>query len=165
MNLVVLNGRLTNKPELKTAASGKEYCQFTLAVRRYFKKNNETKNSTDFVECVAYGNLAKYIASKFDKGQPMLVKEGTIYTKSQDILGKKINLMQVVVLSVEFNLSDKEKNVEPPIVFGGQSYQAESDDESRAEKELNKQVKPRVKFQRSKPLTVDDHDDHDGYDY
>ena len=152
MNLVVLNGRLTAKPELKISASGKEYCQFTLAIRKFYKKDD--KNATDFVDCVAYGNLARYIAtnSGFDKGKPMLVKEGTIYTKSQDILGKKFNLMQVVVLSVEYNLSDSSKNAEQD-VSGGSRNKKENDNVSRRRLSPDRN---NGRLPRSKPLTSEE---------
>lgn len=123
MNLVVLNGRLTSKPELKKSASGKEYCQFTLAVRRYYTK--DSKDNADFIECVAYGNLARHIVNNFDKGTPMLVKDGSINTRTYNLAGKQINMMQVVVLSVQYNLRD-EKNRQKLVPKGLSSNQSKS---------------------------------------
>lgn len=36
MNTVIFIGRLVKDPQLATSSSGKEYCQFTLAVNRQY---------------------------------------------------------------------------------------------------------------------------------
>ena len=46
-NLVVLTGRLTAMPELKTTQNGISVCSFTIAVDRPYKSGEEKK--TDFI--------------------------------------------------------------------------------------------------------------------
>ena len=48
MNDIKLLGRLTNAPELKRSASGRDYAWFTVAVPR---QNN--RDEADFIRCVA----------------------------------------------------------------------------------------------------------------
>ena len=39
MNQIIIHGRLVRDPELKTAASGNEFCKFTVAVDRRRKED------------------------------------------------------------------------------------------------------------------------------
>jgi single-stranded DNA-binding protein len=107
MNLVILNGRLVKDPDFQEATNTKKaVCYWTLAIDRYY---NHKKIATDYVQCVAYGNLAIYIKNNFVKGQPMLVKEAFIRSQNINIAGRKIPLMEVVVTSVAHNLTDNQK--------------------------------------------------------
>jgi single-stranded DNA-binding protein len=109
MNLVILNGRLVKDPDFQEATKTKKaVCYWTLAIDRYY---NHEKIATDYVQCVAYGNLAIYIKNNFVKGQPMLVKEAFLRTKNINIAGIKVPLMQAVVTSVAHNLTDNQKNL------------------------------------------------------
>jgi single-strand DNA-binding protein len=68
MNKVILKGRLTSKPELKTTSSDKTVCDFSIAVNRRFNREQ-----TDFVNCQAWRGLAEFINKYFSKGQEILV--------------------------------------------------------------------------------------------
>ena len=48
MNKIIIKGRLTRDPELKTGANGNEYCKFTVAVDR--RKIKDKDREADFVE-------------------------------------------------------------------------------------------------------------------
>ena len=50
MNNIQLLGRATSDLELKTTASGKSVCSFTLAVDRKY-----SKDTTDFIPCTIWG--------------------------------------------------------------------------------------------------------------
>ena len=43
MNRIIIKGRLTRDPELKTGDNGTEYCKFTVAVDRRVGKDKEKK--------------------------------------------------------------------------------------------------------------------------
>lgn len=62
MNIIILTGRLTRDPELKTGQSGKAYARFTLAVERPMQKDE-----TDFINCVAFGKTAELIGEYLRK--------------------------------------------------------------------------------------------------
>lgn len=53
MNKIVICGRLTKDPELRTTNNGTEVCGFTVAVDRRVKKND--KKEADFIDCTAWG--------------------------------------------------------------------------------------------------------------
>ena len=49
-NMIMIHGRLTRDPELKTASTGSEYCNITVAVDSFNGKEKET----DFFDCTAH---------------------------------------------------------------------------------------------------------------
>lgn len=52
LNKVLLCGRLTADPELKTTPAGVPVCSFRLAVNRKYQKDGEW--ATDFISCTAW---------------------------------------------------------------------------------------------------------------
>lgn len=73
MNVVVISGRLTKKPELRSTQSGTEVSQFTLAVDRN-KVDKEGNREVDFIECVCFGRTAENLCKYQDKGSMIEVK-------------------------------------------------------------------------------------------
>ena len=71
MNNVVLMGRLTADPELRTTNSGLNYCRFTVAVDRYSKGEDK---KTDFINCVAWRQTAEFVERYFSKGKMIAVQ-------------------------------------------------------------------------------------------
>jgi single-strand DNA-binding protein len=66
MNKVVITGRVTRDPELRTTSSGTEVCNFAVAVDRRVKKGEEKK--TDFVNCTAWSKTGVFVHTYFKKG-------------------------------------------------------------------------------------------------
>ena len=100
MNNVVLCGRLTATPELKTANNGQSVTTFTIAVERRFLKDGERQ--TDFINCVAWRNTAEFISKHFIKGDPIAVT-GEIQTrKYQDKNGNNRVAVEVLIDIVRF---------------------------------------------------------------
>lgn len=77
LNKVILGGRLTADPELKTTPSGVSVCSFNLAVNRRFSKEGET----DFISVVAWRQTAEFISKHFSKGSSICVI-GAIQTRN-----------------------------------------------------------------------------------
>ena len=97
-NLVVLTGRLTADPELKTTQSGLSVCSFNIAVDRGYGENKQT----DFISVVAWRGSAEFVAKHFKKGD-MIGIEGSIQTrKYQDKNGNNRTAFEVVVNNVQF---------------------------------------------------------------
>lgn len=100
MNIVILKGRLTNNPELKTTQSGTSVCSFTLAVDKRYKQ--EDGPTADFINCVAWKNTAEFINKYFTKGQEMAL-EGSLQVRSYtDNSGAKRYVTEVVVNNAHF---------------------------------------------------------------
>ena len=51
MNKAILIGRLTRDPELRTTPTGRNVCQFSIAVNRNFTNANGEREA-DFINCV-----------------------------------------------------------------------------------------------------------------
>ena len=101
MNKVVLVGRLTRDPEVRSTGSGLTTARFTVAVNRNFK-NKDGQYDADFVSCVAFRNTADFVSKFFKKGS-MIGIEGRIQTGSYDAQdGSKRYTTDVVVDNAEF---------------------------------------------------------------
>lgn len=99
-NLVVLTGRLTADPELKTTQSGISVTSFSLAVARPYRTGEEQQ--TDFINVVAWRKTAEFISKYFKKGN-MIGIEGSIQTrKYTDKNGNNRTAFEVVVNNAQF---------------------------------------------------------------
>ena len=112
MNKVVLVGRLTRDPEVRSTSSGSNTARFTVAVNRNFK-NKDGQYDADFVSCVAFRNTAVFVSRFFKKGS-MIGLEGRIQTGSYDAHdGSKRYTTDVVVDNVEFVGGRNESSAAP----------------------------------------------------
>ena len=101
MNRVVLVGRLTKDPELRTTSSGISQTRFTLAVNRRVA-SQDGQRQADFINCVAWGKTAETIAKYLKKGRELAV-EGRIQTSNYDAQdGTKRYSTDVVVENFTF---------------------------------------------------------------
>ena len=101
VNKVILLGRLTADPELKTTQSGIAVTSFTVAVNKRFSKQGE-QSSADFISCVAWRNTAEFICKYFSKGNAIYL-EGALSTRNwQDKEGKTRYITEVVVDEAQF---------------------------------------------------------------
>ena len=110
-NLVVLTGRLTADPELKTTQSGIPVTTFSIAVNRNYRAGEEQQ--TDFINIVAWRQRAEFITKYFKKGS-MIGIEGSIQTRRyQDKSGNNRTAFEVVVNNVQFVESKRDGSAAP----------------------------------------------------
>lgn len=96
-NKVILGGRLTADPELKTTTSGLPVTSFTVAVNRRHSGKEADKPQTDFINCTAWRQTAEFITRYFRKSSSICVV-GTIQVRSwTDTQGAKRYATEVVV--------------------------------------------------------------------
>ena len=101
MNKIILVGRLTKDPEVRSTSAGFSTANFTVAVNRNFK-NKDGNYDADFLPCVAFRNTADFVSKFFKKGN-MISLEGRVQTRSYDAQdGSKRYVTEVVVENVEF---------------------------------------------------------------
>ena len=67
MNKIVIIGRLTRDPELKTTNSGTSVCNFSVAVDRTYR-DKEGNRPTDFFDISVFGATAEFVSKYFKKG-------------------------------------------------------------------------------------------------
>lgn len=72
MNHIIIKGRLTKDPELKTTGSGISFCNISVAVDRSYTKDGEEKQA-DFFDCTFWRKGAEFIVKYFQKGQEILI--------------------------------------------------------------------------------------------
>lgn len=101
LNKVILTGRLTATPELKTTPSGVSVTQFSLAVQRNYR-DGDKNYPTDFINIVAWRKSAEFAVNYFDKGQLMGVV-GSLQSRSYtDKNGVKRTVFEVVADEIQF---------------------------------------------------------------
>lgn len=108
MNKIILLGRLTSAPEIKTTSNEKLVGKFTLAVpRKYIKEGEERK--VDFINIVSFGKTAEFVSKFFHKGQQVLVTGRLEVNQYDDENGERKYSSQVIAEELDFADSKKEK--------------------------------------------------------
>ena len=79
-NKVIIGGRLTADPELKTTPSGISVCSFVVAVNRNYK-GPDGKVTADFLNVTAWRGTAEFITRFFRKASSICVI-GSVQTRS-----------------------------------------------------------------------------------
>ena len=101
INRVVLIGRLTADPELKTTPAGVSVCSFSIAVDRGYVKQGEERK-TDFINIVTWRGTAEFVSRYFSKGK-LIAVDGSIQTRNyEDKQGNKRTAFEVVADNVSF---------------------------------------------------------------
>ena len=101
MNKIIIKGRLTRDPEMKTGASGVEFCKFTVAVDRKLSKDKMKDKNADFFDCTAFGKTGAAIHAFIKKGREILV-EGRMESSTSEKDGQKRTFWGVVVETFDF---------------------------------------------------------------
>ncbi len=101
LNTVILMGRLTADPELRTTSNNLSVLSFSVAVDRSYQAQGQERQA-DFINCVAWRQNADFISKYFRKGQ-MIAIEGSIQTRSyEDKNGNKRTAFEVIVNRASF---------------------------------------------------------------
>ena len=79
MNSTNMIGRLTADPELRRTGDGTAVCTFTIAVRR-----PRVKDTSDFIDCVAWRQAAEYLHQYGHKGDIVGVSGPLLSRKWKD---------------------------------------------------------------------------------
>ena len=81
LNKIILIGRTTAAPQMRYTQTGKPVCSFTLAVNRMKKATDPTQQNVDFINIVAWQNLAEICGKYLEKGKLIYV-EGRLQIRS-----------------------------------------------------------------------------------
>ena len=99
MNSIIIKGRLTRDPELKTTQSKVPVCTVTVAVNRSYAKE---ENQADFFDCVFWRQGAEFVSKYFKKGQEILVSGEMQSRKYQDRDGNSRTAWELQGARAEF---------------------------------------------------------------
>ena len=121
LNRIVIIGRLTRDPEVRSTANGTPVCTFTLAVDRSFKSASGERE-TDFIPVVVWRQLGETCGRYLAKGKLAAV-DGRLQIRTyqaQD--GSKRTAAEVVADNVRFlspksepSVNDSEVDLAPPL--------------------------------------------------
>lgn len=96
MNSIALTGRLTKDLELRSTNSGKDVASFTIAVDR-----PGVRDTTDFINCVAWEQSARYLATYGGKGRMVAVTGKLTQRDWEDKNGQRHTTYEVLCDRVE----------------------------------------------------------------
>ncbi len=129
-NKVILGGRITADPELKTTPNGIVFTSFSIAVNRRPAKSSDgqVNQQSDFFNCTAWRSTAEFITRYFRKGSSICIT-GTLQNRTwNDPQGNKRYATDIVVDEVHF-VDSKSENTQyqgSADNFGVPSYSTES---------------------------------------
>jgi single-strand DNA-binding protein len=109
VNKVLLTGRLTRDPEMRSLASGKSVTQFSVATNEYVGGGKE---KAEYHNVVTWDRLAEICGQYLGKGQQVAI-EGRIQTRSwDDDQGKRHWKTEIVAGHVEMLSGRRKKDYE-----------------------------------------------------
>ena len=108
LNHIVVMGRLTRDPELRTTQSGVSVVSFSLAVDRDYQSRDGGERQTDFIDIVAWRSTAEFVSKYFAKGR-MAVVSGRLQIRDwTDKEGGKRRSAEIVADNVYFGDSKRD---------------------------------------------------------
>lgn len=130
MNKIVIIGRLTRDPELKSTNAGTSVCNFSVAVDRTYR-DKEGNRPTDFFDISVFGATAEFVSKYFKKGSSIAVSGAMESRKFVDKDGNNRIAWSLHADEVNFCGSKSENNggsQKPSIDEGYSGDPVESDD-------------------------------------
>ena len=121
MNKVLLTGRLTRDPEMRSLASGKAVTQFSIATNEYIGQGKEKAEDHNIV---TWDRLAQTCGEFLGKGQQVAI-EGRIQTRSwDDDRGQRHWKTEIVASHVEMLSGRRKKDYAAESAANGLAAQA-----------------------------------------
>jgi single-strand DNA-binding protein len=99
-NKVIIGGRLTSDPELKTTQSGISVTSFTVAVNRRGKSDEDSQS--DFFNCTAWKGTAEFVTKFFRKASSICIVGRLQNRNWTDAEGNKRYATDIVVDEAHF---------------------------------------------------------------
>lgn len=131
INKVILVGRITKDPEIKSTQSNINFVNFTLAVNRQFTDQSGERQA-DFIQCIVWRRQAENLARFIKKGA-LLGVEGRIQTRTYEADNGTRYITEVVCDSVQFleNKGDSSPSeyVQPEPTYNDQDSSSQDSDE------------------------------------
>ena len=109
LNKVIIAGRTTKKPEVRSTPQGQSVSSFSIATSRTWTgKDGKKQEQTEFINIVFWGKQAEVIAQYVEKGQVLLI-EGRLQTRKwQDKTGQVRYATEVI--GENFQFGERAKN-------------------------------------------------------
>ena len=108
LNHIIIMGRLTRDPEMRSTQSGVAVASFTLAVDRDFGGRDGGEKQTDFIDCTAWRHTAEFVSKYFSKGRMAVVSGRLQIDNYTDNDGNKRKSAKVIADNIYFGDSKKD---------------------------------------------------------
>ena len=131
LNHIVIMGRLTRDPELRTTQSGVSVASFTVAVDRDFGGRDGSERQTDFFDCSAWRQTGEFVSKYFHKGSMIVVSGRMQSRKFQDRDGNNRTAWDIQADNVYFGESKRDSEAQSGYNAGSYAPQAGSYDAPR----------------------------------
>lgn len=104
INRVIIIGRLTRDPELKSTNTGKFFCRFSIASNRFYsnRETGERKEEVGYFDCIAFGKPAETISKYLAKGRRIGIDGSLKYSSWDTPEGQKRSKVEVLVDGFQF---------------------------------------------------------------
>ena len=122
LNHIVIMGRLTRDPELRSTQSGASVASFTVAVDRDFGGRDGSERQTDFIDCVAWRSTGEFVSKYFHQGSMIVVSGRLQSRKWQDRDGKNRVSWEINADNVYFGESRRDSDSNRDNYSGRDSY-------------------------------------------
>lgn len=117
MNKIILIGRLTRDPEVRSTSTGKTVASFSLAVNRRFA-SKDSAVLADFFNVSAFDKTGDFVRDYTSKGQQVAVVGRLQNREWEDSEGNRKKATEVIAEEVYFADSKiSKKNEEPELDF------------------------------------------------
>jgi single-strand DNA-binding protein len=100
INRVVLVGRLTRDPELRTTTTGKSVCDFSIAVGKKIKPTDGSPDA-DFFRVNCWEKTAEFVSNYLHKGRLVAVDGRLQARKFTDKDGNNREMVEIVAENVQ----------------------------------------------------------------
>ncbi len=113
LNRITVMGRLVRDPELRHTQNGTAVCSFSVACDRDYKDKATGERATDFIDIVAWRNVAEFVSKYLTKGR-MAVIDGRLQLRDwigRD--GKKRRNAEILASNISFGDSKPKGQASP----------------------------------------------------
>lgn len=101
LNSATIMGRMVRDPDLRTTQAGHAVISFTLAVERD-RADENGERPTDYIDCVAWRQLAEVVGKHVVKGQSIIVSGRLQRRVFTDKAGAKRSVVELIADSIYF---------------------------------------------------------------
>ena len=110
LNHIVIMGRLTREPELRTTQSGVNVASFSVAVDRDFGGRDGGERQTDFFDVSAWHQTGEFVSKYFHKGSMIIVSGRMQSRRFQDREGNNRTAWDIQADNVYFGESKRDND-------------------------------------------------------
>lgn len=121
MNKVIITGRLTKDPELRSTQNGTNVAKYTIAINTGYGE----KQQTDFINVTTWGKSGEFVSKYFKKGQSIGIVGRLNSNNYEDKNGNKRYSLEVITEDIEFIGDKKEEKIQQEEVLVPNNYKSD----------------------------------------